>query len=245
MDIQTQGIILSYADYREADRIITVYTKDLGKIGITARGARKIKAKLAGHLELFNLVELQLVGKKNLLVASAINIKSFPEIKSNQEKISIAFALAELVDRSIPEQQKDKAVFNLLSDTLKLLESSEKNFDLTYYFFMFNLVAYLGYKPELKSCVECQEKLTPDSIFFSLSHGGIICNECHQNLPEKEKNNVKKIQDNTLKVIRLFFEDREVINKLNIGKTVLAELKVITSGYLQFNLGIEVKSFLN
>lgn len=243
-DIQTQAIILSYEDYKEVDRIITVYARDLGKLKAIARGARKIKAKLSGHLEIFNLCELQLVFKRSRigLIISAINIKNYQKIKSDVKKLAAAFAVAELIDKTTTGEEKDEKIFNLIAATLDLLEISEKNHTSIYYFFVFNLMDYLGYKPELKNCVVCRKELFPGQVFFSFENGGTVCGQCHKKTPEKEKVKTKKIQDNTLKVIRLFFSDKKIISKLNFDKTVLKEMEIISKGYLQFNLGIEIRS---
>lgn len=242
MDIQTQGVILSYRDYREVDRIIVAYTKDLGKIFLIARGARKIKAKLAGHLELFNVTELQLVAKRNFLVISAIHLNTFSTIKSNSKKLKVAFAISELIEKSTPEQQGDENIFNITCDALELLEQAPKNFELIYYWFAFNLLARLGYKPELKKCVECRKSLSPASIFFSVEYGGMLCGDCEGVIAQDSKNYIQKISPNTLKVMRLFFEDKALLGKLQFNGEVLVELRKVTQRYLRFNLGIEINS---
>lgn len=241
MDIQTQGIILSYKDYREVDRIVTLYTKDLGKLNVVARGVRKIQAKLAGHLELFNFTELQMVLKRKFLVISSINIDSFRAIKENKEKLSVAFAVSELLDKSVQEQQKDEQVFRLLIQVFSFLATSSKNFDLLYVWFAFRLIAHLGYEPELKKCVECHGTLNPHLLFFSISQGGALCGNCIQRAQEKSEK-IMKINSGTLKVIRLFFDGAELINKLKIDDLARKELKTIIDRYLQFNVGVRVNS---
>lgn len=242
MDIQTQGVVLSYEDYKEVDRIITVYTRDLGTLRVIARGVRKIQAKLAGHLELFNFTELQLVYKKNFLVISAININNFQAIKEDARKVMVAFAISELTKKATQEQHKDERILALFINILRLLEQSKKDVAIFYYFFAFHFAAYLGYKPELNVCIECQKKLTPHGIFFSVSQGGTMCEACYNTSLLNDHGRVRKITPNTLKVIRLFFEDTEMIERLRIDKKTLEELKIITDRYIRFNLGVEIKT---
>lgn len=241
MDIQTQGIILSYRDYREVDRIITIYTKDLGKLSVVARGVRKIQAKLAGHLELFNFTELQMVFKRNFLVISSINIDSFVTIKENKDKLNIAFAISELLDKSVQEQQKDEDIFCLLTEVFSFLANSSKNFDLIYNWFAFRLIAHLGYEPELKKCVECHRALDPNSLFFSSAQGGILCGDCAGQARERSEK-IMKIGSSTLKVIRIFFDKVELIDKLKFHSDMNKELRAIVDRYLQFNLGVKINS---
>lgn len=242
MDIKTQGIVLSYEDRKEVDRFITIYTRELGTLRVIARGVRKIQAKLAGHLELFNFTELQLVHKKNFLVISAINIDNFQAIKDDTKKIAVAFAISELVQKATEEQHKDERVFALLINTFKILARSKKNFSLLYYFFAFRFAAYLGYQPELAICIECQKKLAPRGFFFSVSQGGILCEECYSALSIKDRAHAFAITSNALKMIRLFFENSEMIERLNVDERILEELKILTDRYIRFNLGVEVRT---
>lgn len=241
MDIQTQGIILSYKDYREVDRIITLYTQELGKLNVVARGVRKIQAKLAGHLELFNITELHLVFKKKFLVISSINIESFWAIKEHSGRLKSAFAISELLDKAVQEQLKDEYLFRLLAKVLSLLATSAKNFDLLYDWFAFRLIAHLGYEPELKKCVECHGQLSPEMLFFSISQGGVLCGKCAQSL-RGGLERIMKISPNALKVMRVFFDKVELVNKLNFPEGVNKELKILLDRYLLFNLGITINS---
>lgn len=240
MDFQTQGVVLSYQDHGESDRVITVYSGDLGKIYATGRGVKKIKAKLAGHLELFNLIDLQLILKRNnnFLITSAVNIDSFPSIKNSVKKINIAFAISELTEKIVLEGQEDARIFNLITHSLKSLNDSSKNCELIYYYFAFRTLEFLGYRPELKKCVECQKSVSPKVIYFSFKHGGTTCSRCSE-----QQDQIQKITANTLKVIRLFFSrDLDLMEKLNFGADVTKELSLVTERYLQFVLGTEVNT---
>lgn len=242
MDIQTQGVVLSYEDRKEVDRLITIYTRDLGALRVIARGVRKIQAKLAGHLELFNFTELQLVYKKNFLVISAININNFQAVKDDAKKVAVAFAVSELVQKATEEQHKDERVFALLINIFKILAHSKKNFPVLYCFFAFRFAAYLGYQPELTTCIECQKKLTPQKIFFSVSQGGTLCEECYSTLSTKDRAHAFAITPNALKMIRLFFENSGMIERLNVDEKILGELKILIDRYIRFNLGIEIRT---
>lgn len=241
MDFQTQGVILSYKDYKEADRLITIYSRDLGKLQVVAQGVRKIKAKLAGHLELFNLSDLQLIARRNsrLLVTSAINCDVFFGIKAEESKLDIAFALSRIADEATLEEQRDERIFNLIVESFKFLDSCPKNCELVYYYFVFNLLVCLGYQPVLKNCLRCGNELNPEKIFFSFSQGGIVCDNHRQ---QKDL----KMMPNTLKILRLLVErNPDIISKLDFKEDVLRELKNITQAYLQFTLGINtIKSKL-
>lgn len=236
MDFQTQGIILAYKDYKEADRLITVYTRDLGKLQVVAQGVRKIKAKLAGHLELFNISDLQLIARRNsrLLVTSAINCDVFSGIKSEERKLNIAFALSRIADEATLEEQRDERIFHLITESLRFLDSCPRNYELVYYYFVFNILGFLGYQPMLKNCVRCGNELNPEKIYFSFSQGGVAC-ESH-----RQQKDIR-IMPNTIKVLRLLGEGNlDIVDKLDFKKEVVDELKIITQAYLQFTLGIDL-----
>lgn len=121
-----QAIILKRTDFDEAKRIITLLTKNHGKISAVAPGVRKVTSRKASHLELFNHARVFLVKGKNLdLVTEAEAIDSFENIRSDLEKIGTAYYLVELVDALIPEEQRNAQVFNMALTVLKKLNGLE------------------------------------------------------------------------------------------------------------------------
>lgn len=115
MYYQTKGFIIKKKDFREDDEIITVYTKEFGKIDLLSRGAKKILAKLTPFLQLFNLVNLEFVEGKNFkTVTAAENISNFNEEKKNLFKLEILEKTSQLIDKLVAAPQKDEELWEFL-----------------------------------------------------------------------------------------------------------------------------------
>lgn len=123
---KTEGIILKYLSYGEADRILTLYTKHYGKIKALAKGVRKLTSRKAGSLDLFSQVVVFLVKGKNFdLLTEAETVNLFKSWRKNLLKVGVAYYFCELVDKLTPEGQENLAVFELLKDSLGKLEKSD------------------------------------------------------------------------------------------------------------------------
>ena len=120
----TQGLVLKKTSVGEADAIFTIYTKDYGKIRAMAQGVKKEEAKLKGHLEPLNLVRLGFVlGKNGERLTGASSLNHWLDTKSNWNKTSAAYRLADWVDRSCLVGEKDEELWNLLIGSFQELES--------------------------------------------------------------------------------------------------------------------------
>lgn len=120
---QAEAIILSSDDFKDKDRIITAYTRDMGKIRGISRGSRKTTSKLAPHLETLGYVNLMLFdGKALTTITGASEIKDFRNLKNNLDNAMIALYSAELVNRSTLEKLPDEKIFNLLFELFEYLD---------------------------------------------------------------------------------------------------------------------------
>lgn len=149
--IKTEGIILKATDLGEADRLLVVYTKELGKLRVIARGIKKTQSKLKYSLEPFSHSRLILVeGKKALLVKDAFLLNQFKNIRQDLRKIKTTYQVINLVDEVIVGQEKDEALWQLLADTLQSIEVTEGNFSVKQTFEKFRqpLFHLLGYDPQ-------------------------------------------------------------------------------------------------
>jgi DNA repair protein RecO (recombination protein O) len=143
---KTQGIIIKKTDLAEADRLLTIYTKDFGKILAKARAVKKTQAKLKGHLELFIHSHLMLAqGRSRDIITSAETIESFPCLRRDLNSLAAAYYLSELIDKLIVEPEKDERIWELFLSSLKRIEAPEgasfeiiKNFEN-------KLLEFLGY----------------------------------------------------------------------------------------------------
>ncbi|MEK7517400.1 MAG: DNA repair protein RecO [Patescibacteria group bacterium] len=144
---KTEGIILKRRNLGEADRILTVLSKNNGKIQIKAPGVRRITSRRSSHIELLNFSELTLYRTSSSFLPTlteAHTIEDFSIIKSNLEKIGYAYYICELTNGLCPERQENREVFSLLKATLRELCDSLDSKKVVKYFEK-ELLSNLGY----------------------------------------------------------------------------------------------------
>ena len=121
-NLKTEAIIIRRRNIGEADRILTVFTKEYGKMQIKASGVRKIVSRRSGHVELLNHSLLTLYkGPVSLILTEAQTFDNFSYIKNDLQKIGFAYHICELIDSLCPEGQENRAVFELLKSTMQRL----------------------------------------------------------------------------------------------------------------------------
>jgi len=113
------GIILKKNNYREADQILTVWTRQAGKIRVMGKSLRLPKSKLAANLTELTLIEFEVAGRKNLpTVISAECINHFKNLRQDLMKMASAFYSAELMLKMTADEHPNEQAFNLMTDFL-------------------------------------------------------------------------------------------------------------------------------
>lgn len=194
------AFVLRHRDWGEADRIITIYAREIGKARVVVKGARKIMSRKAGHLEPFSLVRMQLSKTSDLPILTQVDtIKSNQELRENLEAISAASYIAELVEKFTQEEQDDElGLYKLIADTFDRICQPEKIWYATR-FFEARLLGLAGYRPEFFQCVECRAEIIQEDQFFAPLMGGVVCAKCGSNKP-----GMWKLSAKTLKYLRHF-----------------------------------------
>jgi DNA repair protein RecO (recombination protein O) len=192
--------VLRHADWGEADRLVTLYTREQGKLRAVAKGARKITSRKAGHLEPFTQVKLQLSrGRDLFIVTQADTVEAYLPLRESLVLTGTASYLVELLDRFVYEEEgANPTLFRLLADTLQRLAGNEDAWLAVRYYEM-RLLDYLGFRPQLFECANCGRAIKAEEQYFSFSLGGVICPRCGRGLP-----NLKPISVETLKYLRHF-----------------------------------------
>ena len=145
-----EGIIIGRRNFSEADRILTIFSKDFGKITLLAKGIRKMQSRKRGSLEIFSRINFQGVETQSIdLITEVQSLSNFKRIRSNLKKTSVAYFICELIARLTQEREPHQDLYFLLLDTLTDLQSSHK-LKLLRENFIKNAVVLLGFWPEGK-----------------------------------------------------------------------------------------------
>ncbi len=143
---KTQGIILRKADLSDIDRLLTVYTKNFGKILVRAKGVGKKESKLKAFLEPFNLGDFLLAKSKTIdVLTGAECIREFINLRSNLESLAMAFYFSELVDKLIPAPERDDKIWALIFWAMEVLNQPETDLIKTKTAFEEKLIEFLGH----------------------------------------------------------------------------------------------------
>ena len=176
----TKAIILKKQNTNEYDQWATCYTEDFGKLKTVAKSILKPSSIQALHLDIFNLVEFELINGRGMPIITGAQVaNSFSGIKNSFIKTAVAYFFAEAVDKMVFENDKDEELWSFLvaflgeldkdsAEPVTLLRQGQKR-----------LLDILGYFPETSSCKVCNDSLT-DGTFGAFNHllGGVICKRC-------------------------------------------------------------------
>lgn len=247
---KTQGFIFKKEDRLEADRVFSIFTKDFGRIEVLGKAIRKITSKLRGGIEIFSFSEIEFIqGKNRKTLTDASFIEKFENIYEIPEKFWVANKISNLVDDFIRGEEKDYRVSNLLRDIFIKLGNHllpTVYYSLIYYYFFWNFISDLGYKPELLKCAVCQQKLNPFNLHFSNKNGGIICADCSAiEIPQKSRDrnsfiiekDILSVKPDTIKILRLILEkDWDTLSRLKLESVTEDSLKEISNNYYNYLL---------
>lgn len=124
---KAEGIILKRRNSGETDRILTVFSKQYGKLRLLAKGVRRISSRRGPHLEVFSHVIMMVhKGKVIDIVTEAQSLDRFEKLRSDLSRVSAAYYLCELVNSLTPEKQEHRDVFALLLRALRALEENKR-----------------------------------------------------------------------------------------------------------------------
>jgi DNA repair protein RecO (recombination protein O) len=237
-DYQTEAIIIRKIKLGEADRILTLYTPDRGKIEAVAKGVRRPKSKMAGHLELLTHSLIRLARGRNLdTITGSQTINSFMNLKNDLWLTSYGLYAAELVNQFTVANVENRSLFTLFLTALQRLSDANTP-ELTLRYFELHLLGIVGYRPQLQECISCRTELKPVENVFCPGSGGILCPNCKYEHPSSFP-----ISVDALKVLRLLQRSEyEIVSRLKISPELSQELKNVMAAYIRYLLERDVKS---
>jgi DNA repair protein RecO (recombination protein O) len=176
---ECEAVVLAAMDYGESDRIVTLFTREHGKVRVLARHGKKSVKRFSGALEIFARLRIHLVLKEGLSSLRTTDIITvFPHIRQDLLKIGCAGYACEIVDRFLPEAMCNPRLFRLLVSYLEQLDTFPSRAD-DRRFFEINLLNILGYRLSLEHCSRCGSDIGAFSGTVRYSTAGeISCGDC-------------------------------------------------------------------
>lgn len=237
--LRVDAVVLRHSDWGEADRLLTLYARQLGKTRAIVKGARKITSRKAGHLEPFTQVKLQLArGRDLFIVTQADTIESYLPLHENLVLTGHTSYVIELLDRfTYEDEMENPTLFRLLTETLSRL-ASEPDPWVAIRYYEIRLLDDLGFRPKLFECANCGREIIAEDQFFSFSAGGVICPSCGKGLP-----NLSSISMDTLKYLRYFQRSSyKDASRARPSLEVQKEAESLMQGYFTYLLERELNT---
>ncbi|HSR20348.1 MAG TPA: DNA repair protein RecO [Anaerolineales bacterium] len=241
-----EAVVLRHSEYGEADRILTLFTRQRGKTRAIVRGVRRVTSRKAGHLEPFTHVKLQLAkGRDMPLITQAETVNAYLTLREDLVLTSQASYVVELVDRFTYDEGSDNSgIFRLLTDTLARLASRAEPWMAIRYYEM-RLLDLLGFRPKLFECAMCGREIQAEDQFFSFAGGGVVCptSAKEEGLRRSERQELRAISLEALRYLRHFQRsDYGNAARADPAPQIKQETETLMQGFLTHLLERELKT---
>ncbi len=235
---RSEAIVLRRTDFGESDRLLTLFSRESGKIKAIAKGARKPQSRKTGHVELFMRTQfLFAIGRDLNIITQAEMIEAYPALRQDLVRTTYASYAVELLDRFTPEEDKHVGIYDLLAEGLGWFATAN-DVMLVARFYELRLLDLAGFRPQLFQCVACNHPIQEQDQFFSPELGGILCPDCR----EKDRR-ARPISAVAVKVLR-YLQSRswQTVSILTLKRSLQTELESLMHFYLTYILERHLKS---
>lgn len=177
-NLLVEGIVINRTDYKDYDKIVTIFTKDKGKLQFLGRGVKKITSKNRSSVDIFTYGEFLLAkGKAYYILSQGKVINSYRYLRKDLIKTAIAMTINAFLLDILFENDSQIEIYNLYLWTLNHLEKSTDPQMLLRYFIIKSIL-FLGHKPSLEECNQCGEE--KGIFFYNFIEGTFLCDKCSE-----------------------------------------------------------------
>lgn len=247
---KAKAIILKSYKLGESDKIIRMYSQENGIISAVAKGARKVRSRFGGGLELFNLIDLEIARGRDLDIITQIDIlRSFKNISFDFYKYIFCELIGNIVLKTQSKGEASTPLFKLLYICFNEIDSLDTEDIISLKkimcFFEAKFMKIIGYRPLLKNCCICNREMNglysfhKKKISFSIKFGGILCSKCSDSIENKivlSASNYRFLCD----VFDLKLED---YRNMEVSSSDLKKIYKLVETYILFHTGHTVDSF--
>lgn len=239
---KANALVLRRIPLGETDKIVTLFTREYGKLAAVAKGARKTTSRLAGATEPLMFLRALLYEGMNLDGVTQCEIReSFPLLRADFGLFLRATYCCELLDKLTVDRDPAPEAFDLLLSTLYVLQRAVEP-DAAVHAYELQLMAQVGYEPLLTSCVRCERALNDlDPVAaYSASRGGALCTVC----AEQTREEVLKLSPETAAtMLRLGAEeDARALAAVELSEAERKEMGRVLREHLRFRMERDVRS---
>jgi DNA repair protein RecO (recombination protein O) len=179
--LKTDAVVLRGWKMGETSLILSLYTRDFGKIRVVVKGARSPKSRFKGCLESLSHIRIVYYDKDTRdlqLLSQADLINPHVRIIGDCDRTALGLASSELIDRAVLGRDPFPPVFDLLVSTLDALDRRDGFQEAFFWFFESRFIELMGYKPTWHCCLVCGTSLGFEGGYFQPQNGGLLCRAC-------------------------------------------------------------------
>jgi len=179
---KAEAVVLKTLNHGDTSKIITLYSREVGRLKLIAKGVRSPKSKAMGLFQPTRHLQVVYYAKTTSelqLFRSGELIDGFFGLEEDFDRLTLAQVMVELLDRSVEDEEQHSRLFQLLIDSLSRLSDRQTGSAETYWFFHVHLLKELGYRPHVEHCSICREVLTEGGSLGGSSNQ-LECVKCHQ-----------------------------------------------------------------
>ena len=180
--VEVRGLVIRTVDIKETDRLITIFTEQMGVVTALAQSARSLKSrKMAATMQFcYGNYVLYRRGDK-YFVKEAELIESFFDIRQSIDGLALANYIAEVLS-DVTVEESDNELLRLSLNSLYAISTAKFDFDKIKAVFEIRTASILGFMPDVLACHRCKEQ--GGEFFFDIMGGSIECFKCHQDSKE-------------------------------------------------------------
>ncbi len=231
-----EGIVIRTTDYGETNKIVTLFTREWGKVAAMARGAKKPSSRLSAVTQLFTYGHFLI--QKSHGVGTLQQGEAIQTMRGIREDIfTTAYAsyIVELTDKATEDKRPNPYLFELLLQTLQYMNEG-LDLDILTYIYEMKMLNVLGLYPKLDGCAVCKQ--TEGKFSFSVKEGGFICHRCYDKDPY-----CFHVSPSAVKLLRLlYYIDLSRLGKISVKEETKKELHRIISAYYEEYSGLVLKT---
>lgn len=232
--LKTQGIVIKEVNTGEADKIITLFTRNRGRISALSRGGKRPKSKLAAASQIMCYGDYVLYsGREIYTVNSCEVIEPFYEIRNDMVKLTYAAHFMDIVLEIVQENQPAPKLLQLLLNSLYMLAKTEKQPELVSRIFELRALTTAGYAPYVGKCVNCGQE-SEKYFSFSFEKSGFLCDR--EECLATDRLSVLLSPGASMAIRHIVYARMEELFSFGLSQEVLYELGQITEKYLRQQL---------
>lgn len=233
--IKTKGIVLAENNMADFDKMLTILTPN-GKIGCSAKGARRPKSQLMAGSQFLCFGEYMLFkGTNTYTLNSCDTIELFYNIRTDLDKLEYASHITKIIQDTTDENQNTYKILQLYLNTLYVISETNMELEFVLSIFKLRLLCLLGFTPIIKECTECKEK--ENLYYFSLKDNGFKCENCG-----KQDKGAIQISETTKKAIQyIVMAPAKKIYSFEMSNENKKQLSMVSKLYMDVKLEKEYK----